>query len=141
MARLTGTSRPFLLGFDQIDEMAERLARSAGEGFPPYNVERLAAADGAEQLRITLAVAGFAEADLEVVVEDATLTVRGAQSEDDGRVYLHRGIAARRFERSFVLAEGMEVAGAGLADGLLTVDLLRRAPERRVRRIAIDSGD
>ena len=130
-------AHPFLLGFEQLERLVERTAKSATEGYPPFNIERLSEID----YRITLAVAGFAEADLSITVEDRQLTVRGRQEEpDDGRVFLHRGIAARQFQRGFVLAEGVEVAGARLADGLLHLDLRRSVAEPEVQTIPIGRG-
>jgi HSP20 family molecular chaperone IbpA len=128
-----------LLGFEEIESLIERASRkSPGDGYPPYNIERLPQADGhPERLRITLAVAGFAEEDLELTVEDSKLIIRGRQSDDDDREYIYRGIAARQFQRSFVLADGMEVRSAELANGLLQIDLVRLVPERLVRRIEI----
>ena len=137
MARMGAFDSPFLLGFDRFDRMLERIAKTAGDGYPPYNIERT----GEQDLRITLAVAGFRMDELEVAVEDSQLSVRGRQSDDDGeRVFLHRGIAARRFLRSFVLAEGIEVAGAWLDNGLLHIDLERPPAHGRQRIIDIRSG-
>ncbi|PKP74102.1 MAG: heat-shock protein Hsp20 [Alphaproteobacteria bacterium HGW-Alphaproteobacteria-6] len=128
------TSHPFLLGFDQLERLVERTAKAGSDGYPPFNIEQ--ASDNA--FRITLAVAGFREADLSITVEDRQLTVRGRQAEDQGeRVYLHRGIAARAFQRGFVLAEGVEVAAAVLENGLLHVDLERKPPEQVVQTIRI----
>lgn len=128
------TSHPFLLGFDQLERLVERTAKAGSDGYPPFNIEQ--AADDA--FRITLAVAGFAEADLSITVEDRQLSVRGRQAEDQSaRVYLHRGIAGRAFQRSFVLAEGVEVAGAVLENGLLHIDLERKRPEQVVQTIRI----
>lgn len=134
MTRMTFGSHPFLLGFDQLDRLVERTAK-AGESYPPYNIEQR----GDNAYRITLAVAGFAEADLSITVEDRQLVIRGRQGEDKGqdRVFLHRGIANRQFQRIFVLADGMEVTGAHLDCGLLHVDLERIAPETVVKSIAI----
>ena len=130
------TSHPHLLGFDVLEQLAQRTAESGG-GYPPFDIEALS--DRA--YRITLAVAGFAEADLSITVEDRELVVRGERAEDGAeRSYLHRGIAARRFRRSFVLAEGVEVAGAHLSQGLLHLDLERVVPETVVRRITIGTG-
>jgi HSP20 family molecular chaperone IbpA len=137
MSRMTAFSSPFLLGFDQMEAMLDRIAKSSGDGYPPYNIERLDAGEICEALRITLAVAGFRSGDLDVTVEGSTLTIRGAQPSDDGRDYLHRGIAARRFERAFVLADGMEVTGAEIENGLLAIDLARPKPEDAVRRIKV----
>ena len=133
MTKLTLGSHPFLLGFDQLERLVERTAKSS-EGYPPFNIE--AVADDA--YRITLAVAGFREADLSITVEDRQLVVRGRQAEDPGaRVFLHRGIAGRAFQRSFVLAEGVEVAGAELEHGLLHIDLRRTVPDTIVQTIPI----
>ena len=137
MPRLPATS-PFLLGFDEI----ERVARTSSDGYPPYDIERIAAMETApETLRIILAVAGFAHAELEIVVEDDQLVIRGRQVEAQERVYLHRGIAARQFQRVFLLASGMQVAGAELNHGLLCVDLVRPEPQRRGRTIEIATPD
>lgn len=141
MTRMTPFSSPLLLGFDTIEKTLERVAKS-GDGYPPYNIERLRATNGSgDKLRITLAVAGFSEADLEVTVEDSELVVRGRQADDTEREYLHRGIAARQFQRIFVLADGMKVASAELKNGLLAIDLDRPEPERLVRKINISVTD
>lgn len=141
MTRMTPFSSPLLLGFDTIEKTLERVAKS-GDGYPPYNIERIRGQNGGgERLRITLAVAGFAEADLEVTVEDNELTVRGRQSDDSEREFLHRGIAARQFQRVFVLADGMKVVGAELKNGLLAIDLDRPEAERLVRKINISVKD
>jgi HSP20 family molecular chaperone IbpA len=138
MTRLSAFSSPFLLGFDEIERALDRVAKGSGSGYPPYNIERLArTAERPETLRITLAVAGFCGDDLSVSVEDTELTIRGRQDEEEGRNYLHRGIAARQFVKTFVLADGIEVTGADLADGLLSIDLARPEGERVARRIAI----
>jgi HSP20 family molecular chaperone IbpA len=138
---MTPFSSPLLLGFDAVEKTLERLAKN-GDSYPPYNIERIRAADGtAERLRITLAVAGFADCDLEVLTEENQLIVRGRQNDDTEREYLHRGIAARQFQRTFVLADGMRVAGAELKNGLLAVDLERPEPERLVRKINISVKD
>ena len=139
MTRMTPFSSPLLLGFDTIEKTLERVAKN-GDGYPPYNIERLRG-DTGDRLRITLAVAGFCEADLEVVVEDNELTVRGRPADDSEREFLHRGIAARQFQRVFVLADGMKVAGAELKNGLLAIDLDRPEPERLVRKINISVKD
>lgn len=131
--RLSLFNSPFLLGFDQFERTLDRIAKSANEGYPPYNIEQI----GEDRLRITLAVAGFTAEDLAVQMEDNQLVIRGKQSDDKTRVYLHRGIAARQFQRSFVLAEGIEVEGAHLDNGLLHVDLRRPLPEPKVRTIKI----
>ena len=134
MTKLTFGSHPFLLGFEQLDRLVERTAKTASEGYPPFNIEQ--GSDNA--YRITLAVAGFRESDLSITVEDRQLVIRGRQQDDEGdRVFLHRGIAARAFQRSFVLAEGVEVAGAKLENGLLHVDLIRSVPEPVVQSIKI----
>jgi HSP20 family molecular chaperone IbpA len=129
---------PFLLGFDEIEKALERVTRTASDGYPPYNIERLLPEGGEpERLRITLAVAGFSRAQLAITLEEGQLVIRGRQQDDKERQYLHRGIAARQFQRSFLLAEGMQVLGADLADGLLSVDLVRPEPERIVKTIEI----
>lgn len=137
MSRMSFASHPYMLGFEQLDRLLERSAKN-GEGYPPFNIEQR----GENAWRITLAVAGFAEADLAVTLEDRQLVIRGRQAEDrDGeRVFLHRGIATRQFQRSFVLADGVEVSGAHLDCGLLHVDLERAAPETVVKTIQIKRG-
>jgi HSP20 family molecular chaperone IbpA len=141
MSRMTPFSSPLLLGFDAMEKTLERLAKS-GDSYPPYNIERLSAADGkSERLRITLAVAGFAESDLDVTTEENQLIVRGRQTDDTEREFLHRGIAARQFQRCFVLADGMRVIAAELKNGLLSVDLDRPEAERLVRKINISVKD
>jgi HSP20 family molecular chaperone IbpA len=138
MPRVSVFSSPFLLGFDEVERLLEQATKSAGDGYPPYNIERFPDTDGAgEKLRITLAVAGFARDDLEIVVEDSQLSIRGSQKNGDARDYLHRGIAARQFNRAFVLADGMEVAKAQLENGILAIDLIRPEPEKVARRIDI----
>lgn len=135
MTKVTFASHPYLLGFEQLDRLVERSAKSGAEGYPPYNIEQTSEAS----YRITLAVAGFGEDDLAITLESSQLVIRGRQAEDgEGRVYLHRGIAARQFQRSFVLADGVEVRGAALENGLLHVDLQRAEPETVVRTIAIN---
>ncbi len=137
MTKLTLGSHPFLLGFEQLERLVERTAKSEGNGYPPYNIEQTSESS----YRITLAVAGFAEDDLTLTIEDRSLVVRGRQAEEpDERVFLHRGIAARQFQRSFVLADGVEVAGAALENGLLHVDLSRSEPERVVQTIKIQKA-
>ena len=136
MSRLSLFNSPLLLGFDQFERTIERISKASAEGYPPYNIERL----GDDQLRITLAVAGFGIEDLEILLEDNQLTVHGKQTDAPDRVYLHRGIAARQFQRSFVIAEGIEVAGASLDKGLLHVDLNRPRPKNDARVIAIKAG-
>lgn len=136
MTKTSFGGHPFLLGFEQLERLVERTAKTASEGYPPYNIERL----GENDYRITLAVAGFRDQDLQITVEDRQLVVRGRQDEgDDARVFLHRGIAARQFQRSFVLADGVEVAGARLENGLLHVDLRRLVPQTIVQTIQIVS--
>ena len=137
MTRMAPFSSPLLLGFDAMEKTIERIAKN-GDGYPPYNIERIRSEDdGKLTLRITLAVAGFAESDLEVTTEENQLVIRGKQAEDDAREYLHRGIAARQFQRAFVLADGMQVTGARLKNGLVSIDLDRPRPERLVRKIDI----
>jgi HSP20 family molecular chaperone IbpA len=137
MTRMTPFSNPLLLGFDTMEKTLERVAK-AGDSYPPYNIERLGSAEGsADRLRITLAVAGFTEDDLDVSVEENELVVRGRQADEGEREFLHRGIAARQFQRIFVLADGMRVTGAELRNGLLSIDLDRPEPERQVRKINI----
>jgi HSP20 family molecular chaperone IbpA len=128
-------SSPLLLGFDQLERTLERLAKNA-EGYPPYNIERI----GDNGLRITLAVAGFTTTDLIIELVENQLSVRGKQTDDTDRIYLHRGIAARQFQRAFMLADGIEVIGAQLDNGLLSIDLARPKAEPRIRTIRIDSG-
>jgi HSP20 family molecular chaperone IbpA len=138
MTRMTLMSSPLLLGFEEIERLIERVGKGGADGYPPYNIERIGRSDeGPETLRITLAVAGFRREQLDVLVEDNQLIVRGKQEDDPNRQYLHRGIAARQFQRTFVLAEGIEVRAADLENGLLTVDLVRHEPDRMVRRIEI----
>lgn len=142
MSRLTTFSSPFLLGFDDIERVLDRVSKAANDGYPPYNIERLAGgSDRGDILRITLAVAGFTRDQLEITLEENQLVIRGRQSEDDGgREFLHRGIAARQFQRTFVLAEGIEIKSAELKDGLLSIDLIRPEPERIVRKIDITAN-
>jgi HSP20 family molecular chaperone IbpA len=141
MSRVPSLSSPFLLGFDEIERVLDRVTKGA-DGYPPYNIERIARdADFPERLRITLAVAGFTRDQLDVSVEESQLVIRGRQQDDKGRQYLHRGIAARQFQRTFVLADGMEVLGADLKNGLLSIDLARPEPERVVKTIAIKQHD
>jgi HSP20 family molecular chaperone IbpA len=138
MSRLSVLSNPLLLGFEEIERLIDRAGKGGSDGYPPYNIERVPAASGrAELLRITLAVAGFARDELEITLEDDQLQVRGKQQDDKSREYLYRGIAARQFSRTFVLAKGIEVRSADLSNGLLAIDLMRHEPERLVRRIEI----
>jgi len=138
MSRMTTLNSPYLLGFDGIERLIDRASRASGDGYPPYNIERLPK-NGAQatMLRITLAVAGFTRDELDVTLEDNQLSIRGRQVDEPEREYLHRGIAARQFQRTFVLADGMEVRGASLENGLLVIDLARPEPERVVRTIEI----
>ncbi len=142
MSRLSAFSSPLLLGFDDIERVLDRVSKATNDGYPPYNIERLPR-DGeqGEILRITLAVAGFTSDQLDVTVEENQLVIRGRQTEDNNRQYLHRGIAARQFQRTFVLAEGIVILGADLKDGLLSIDLVRPEPEKTVRRISISAHD
>lgn len=134
MTKLTFAAHPFLLGFDQLERLVERTAKSGTDGYPPFNIEQ----SSEHAFRITLAVAGFREEDLAITVEDRQLVIRGRQADEaEGRVFLHRGIAARAFQKAFVLAEGVEVAGASMENGLLHVDLRRAVPETVVRTIRI----
>ena len=141
MSRVPSLSSPFLLGFDEIERVLDRVAK-ASDGYPPYNIERLARdTQKPERLRITLAVAGFTRDQLEVSIEENQLVIRGRQQDDKSRQYLHRGIAARQFQRTFVLAEGMEVLGADLKNGLLEIDLVRPEAERLVKKVSITNHD
>ena len=137
MSRLTLFNSPLLLGFDHFERALDRVSKTAADGYPPYNIEQT----GENALRITLAVAGFSMGDLVVQIENNQLVVRGKQSDDKERVYLHRGIAARQFQRSFVLAEGIEVAGAWLDNGLLNIDLVRPIVEPQVRTVEIKDAN
>lgn len=136
MNRHTTFGSPYLLGFEHLERLLERSARAAGDAYPPYNIEEIPGG-----LRITLAVAGFSKDELSVTEEDHQLVVRGKQSEQDGKTFLHRGIAARQFLRSFVLADGIEVAAAALENGLLKIDLARKPTEPSVRTVEIKTGD
>jgi len=133
MSRLSVFNSPYLLGFDHLEQMLDRAAKTSNDGYPPYNIEHL----DDRTLRITLAVAGFCAEDLDVTIEDNQLIIRGKQSDEDTRSFLHRGIATRQFQRKFVLAEGMEVAGAQLDNGLLNIDLTRPEFEHRVKSVPI----
>ncbi len=137
MSKVTFPSHPLLLGFDQLERLVERTARTGAEGYPPFNIE----VTGDKSFRITLALAGFRAQDLAITLEGRQLLVRGSQADDDAdsdRVFLHRGIAARQFQRAFALGDGVDVAGAQLADGLLHIDLRRVEPETTVQTIRID---
>jgi HSP20 family molecular chaperone IbpA len=145
MTRMSLLSSPLLLGFEDRERLIERVGKANGDGYPPFNIERIGSPDGngseprgdGELLRITLAVAGFQREQIEITVEDNQLRIRGRQEDDRSRQYIHRGIAARQFSRAFVLADGIEVKSADLKDGLLSIDLARREPERSVRKIEI----
>ncbi|MBR2574733.1 Hsp20 family protein [Yoonia vestfoldensis] len=137
MTKMALGTHPFLLGFEQLERLVERTAKTGNDGYPPYNIEQTSATS----YRITLAVAGFAEGDLAITVEDNSLVIRGRQRDDsEGRIYLHRGIAARQFQRSFVLADGVDVGEAVMENGLLHVDLTRSVPDRVVQTIKIRKG-
>lgn len=139
MSRVSMFSAPFLLGFEAFEERVDRLAKAA-DGYPPFNIERRAGVDGNEVFLISIAVAGFSETELEVIVEDNQLLVRGRQKDEAERQFLHRGIAARQFQRAFLLADGMQVTDATLQNGLLSVSALRPKAEKLPRRIAIRSA-
>ncbi len=142
MTRPSPFGYPFLLGFDEIEQALDRVSKAASDGYPPYNIERVTRSEREpERLRITLAVAGFTQDQLDVSLEENQLVVRGRQVDDKSRQFLHRGIAARQFQRAFLLADGMEVLGAELSNGLLAIDLARPEPERVVRKIAIAAKD
>ena len=137
MPKLTLGTHPFLLGFDQLERLVERTAKTGNEGYPPYNIEQTSD----NSYRITLAVAGFAEGDLTITVENRQLVILGRQGEETGeRVYLHRGIAARQFQRTFVLADGVDVGAAIMEHGLLHIDLKRALPETVIQKIEIKKG-
>ena len=136
MARSPYFSSPLFLGFEDIERLVERVSKSSQDGYPPYNIEQI----GADRIRITLALAGFERDWLSVTMEDNQLVIRGKAPEEDGKTYIHRGIATRQFQRAFVLADGIEVKGASMANGLLNIDLVRPRPETVVRTIQID-GD
>jgi HSP20 family molecular chaperone IbpA len=142
MSRMLTINSPFLLGFEEFERVVDRVTRAGSDGYPPYNIERIAKTDAEpERLRITLAVAGFMRDQLEVTVEEGQLVIRGRQQDEKPRDFLHRGIAARQFQRVFLLAEGMRVATCDLAHGLLTVDLVRPEPIRVVKKIDIMMRD
>ncbi|MEL6914033.1 MAG: Hsp20 family protein [Pseudomonadota bacterium] len=137
MTKLTLAAHPYLLGFDQLERLVERTAKTGNDGYPPYNIEQTSE----HSYRITLALAGFEEEDLQITVEDRQLVIRGRQrDESEGRVFLHRGIAARQFQRSFVLAEGVDVGDAQMENGLLHIDLTRAVPDKVVQTITIKKG-
>lgn len=140
MSRTSLLNSPLLLGFEEIERALERVTKGSGDGYPPYNIERFASKGGdaeGDLLRITLAVAGFTGDQLDVLVEDNQLVIRGKQEDERDRKFLHRGIAARQFQRTFVLADGIQVHSADLANGLLSIDLVRPEPDRLVRKIEI----
>ena len=139
MSRVSLFSAPFLLGFDAYEERIDRLSRAA-DGYPPYNIERTVESDGSETFLISIAVAGFAQTELEITQEDTQLFVRGRQKDDPSRQYLHRGIAARQFQRVFLLADGVEVKEAVMEHGMLVISVIRPPAERRSRKIEIRSA-
>lgn len=142
MSRVSLFNSPLLLGFDNLEQVLDRAGKNAGDGYPPYNIERLPAEnDSGELFRITLAIAGFTPEQVDLTLENNQLVVQGKQVEDKPRTYLHRGIAAREFRRTFVLAAGIEVLGAELRNGLLSIDLSRPKPERQARQIEIKRRD
>ncbi|MFC0194042.1 Hsp20 family protein [Aureimonas pseudogalii] len=143
MNRMAPFSNPLLLGFDGVEKTLERIGKGS-DGYPPYNIERLAPGEAGERggaIRITLAVAGFRPEDLEITTEENQLTIRGSQSDRADREFLHRGIAARQFQKSFLFADGMRILGAQLKNGLLMVDLAKPQPERVVKKIEIAVED
>jgi HSP20 family molecular chaperone IbpA len=140
MTRMTLQTSPLMLGFEELERFVERASKTSGDGYPPYNIERIAkpeAGEGPELLRITLAVAGFTREQLEIQLEDKHLSIRGKQIDDAPRTFIHRGIAARQFCRTFVLADGLEVHSADLSNGLLSIDLIKIMPARLSRTISI----
>lgn len=142
MSRISFVNNPFLLGFEDIERVLDKVSKTTDDNYPPYNIERLSFQDGKENLiRITLAVAGFSKDDLEITVEDKQLLIIGRQKNDETKEYLHRGIAARQFKRTFVLADGIEVIKADLENGLLSIDLVRPEPETLVRKVKIIQHD
>lgn len=145
MTRFAGFSSPLLLGFDELERVLDRATKTTNDGYPPYNIERIGPVDEGgvrtDIIRITLAVAGFTEEDLDITLEENQLIIRGKQSDDEDRQYLHRGIAARQFQRAFVLAEGIEIDSANLHSGLLEINLTRNEPEKIIRKIAISTKE
>jgi len=142
MSRQSPFGHPFLLGFDEIEQALDKVGKAGSESYPPYNIERIPRSDAEpERLRIMVAVAGFTLDQLDVVLEENQLVIRGRQAEDRERHFLHRGIAARQFQRTFLLVDGMEVLGADLSNGLLSIDLARPEPARVARRIQIASRE
>jgi HSP20 family molecular chaperone IbpA len=140
MTRITTLTSPLLLGFEEIERMVEKITRTSGDGYPPYNIEKVDD-DGIVKLRITLAVAGFSDDDLDVSIENNQLTIKGRQLVDPEREFLHRGIAARQFQKNFILAAGIEIEGAELKNGLLSIDLMRPEPVSTARQIKINRLD
>lgn len=140
MTRMSLLSSPLLLGFDEMERLIDRVGKGS-DGYPPYNIERISVDAGSELLRITLAVAGFKREQIEITLEDKQLVIRGRQEDDKSREYIHRGIAARQFGKTFVLADGIEVKSAELSNGLLCIDLVRREPDKLVRRIEIGKSE
>ena len=149
MSRMSLLNSPLLLGFDEMERVLDRVTKGSGDGYPPYNIERLVMTDETgesakqkgEKLRITLAVAGFTREQLKITLEDSQLTISGRQDDDKSCEYLHRGIATRQFQRTFVLADGIVVKAADLQNGLLAIDLERPEPERTVREISISQSE
>ena len=139
MSRVSFFSAPFLLGFEALEERVDRLAK-ASDGYPPYNIERTIDAEGTEKFLISIAVAGFRDSELEIIAEDSQLLVRGRQTDEGQREFLHRGIAARQFQRSFLLADGVEVQEATLKHGMLTIAVVRPRAKKLARRIEIRSA-
>lgn len=138
MSRMSLLNHPLLLGFEEIERVLDQITKGSGDGYPPYNIERISGeANKDETIRITLAIAGFTKDQLDVTIEDSQLIIRGKQTDEKSRQFLHRGIAARQFQRTFVLAEGIEVQNADLENGLLSIELARPEPERLVRKIDI----
>ena len=138
MSRMSNFGSPFLLGFDEIERVLDRVTKGTGDGYPPYNIEKIETSHETEtRLRITLAVAGFTSEQLEVTLEDSQLIISGQQEDQPGREFLHRGIAKRRFKRAFVLVDGFEVESADLRNGLLMIDLVRHQPKPQIRTITI----
>lgn len=138
MSRVSLFSSPLLLGFDELERMVDRASKTSGDAYPPYNIEHLPTPEnGPQRWKITLAVAGFARDQIEVTVEENQLVIRGRQKDDEAKAFLHRGIAARQFNRAFVLADGMQVTEARLANGLLEIDLVRPEPQKLIRRIEV----
>ncbi len=139
MTRVSVFSSPLLLGFDDLERLLERAIKTSGEGYPPYNIERLTASENTpETIRISIAVAGFLREDLEVTIENNQLNIRGRTRDDQPRDYLHRGIAGRQFHKAFVLADGMDVMSAHLANGLLAINLQRPEPTSTIRNVEIE---